>query len=72
MLDIKRLRNEPDEIKKALERRGIEAPLDEFAELDRKRREIIVEVEENKEVISAYMTPRQKKRLRCIQYHLTF
>ena len=42
MLDIKRLRNEPEEIRKALERRGIEAPLDEFAELDKKRREIIV------------------------------
>ncbi|MFA5810027.1 MAG: serine--tRNA ligase [Thermoleophilia bacterium] len=48
MLDIKRLRNEPDEIMKALQRRGIEAPLDEFAELDKKRREIIVEVEEKK------------------------
>jgi len=48
MLDIKRLRSEPEEIKKALERRGIEAPLDEFAELDKKRREVIVEVEEKK------------------------
>ncbi|MBI5870531.1 MAG: serine--tRNA ligase [Actinobacteria bacterium] len=48
MLDIKRLRSEPDEIKKALERRGIDAPLDEFAELDKKRREIIVEAEEKK------------------------
>lgn len=48
MLDIKRLRSEPDEIRKALERRGIDAPLDEFAELDKKRREIIVEVEEKK------------------------
>lgn len=48
MLDIKRLRSKPDEIRKALERRGIDAPLDEFAELDRKRREIIVEAEEKK------------------------
>lgn len=48
MLDIKRLRNEPEEVKQALERRGIEAPLDEFAELDKKRREVIVEVEEKK------------------------
>lgn len=48
MLDIKRLRSEPDEIRKALERRGIDAPLDEFAELDKKRREIIVEAEEKK------------------------
>jgi seryl-tRNA synthetase len=48
MLDIKRLRSEPEEIKKALERRGIEAPLDEFVELDKKRRELIVEAEEKK------------------------
>ncbi|MHB9111336.1 MAG: serine--tRNA ligase [Thermoleophilia bacterium] len=48
MLDIRRLRSEPDEIRKALERRGIDAPLDEFAELDKKRREIIVEAEEKK------------------------
>jgi len=48
MLDIKRLRSEPEEIRKSLERRGIDAPLDEFAELDKKRREIIVEAEEKK------------------------
>ena len=29
MLDIKRLRSEPDEVRKALERRGIDAPLDD-------------------------------------------
>ncbi|MHB0867532.1 MAG: serine--tRNA ligase [Thermoleophilia bacterium] len=45
MLDIKRLRSEPDEIKKALQRRGIEAPLEEFAALDQQRREIIFEAE---------------------------
>ncbi|MHB9053738.1 MAG: serine--tRNA ligase [Thermoleophilia bacterium] len=48
MLDIKRLRSQPEEVRKALERRGIEAPLDEFIELDKKRRETIVEVEEKK------------------------
>ncbi|MCL4473411.1 MAG: serine--tRNA ligase [Actinobacteria bacterium] len=48
MLDIRRLRNEPEDIKKALARRGIEAPLDEFVELDKKRRETIVEAEEKK------------------------
>lgn len=48
MLDIKRLREEPEEVRKALERRNIEAPLDEFIELDKKRREIIVEAEEKK------------------------
>ncbi|MBE0428498.1 MAG: serine--tRNA ligase [Thermoleophilia bacterium] len=48
MLDIKRLRSEPDEIRRSLERRGIEVPLDEFIELDAKRRELIVEAEEKK------------------------
>lgn len=45
MLDIKRLRNEPDEINKALQRRGIESPLEGFAALDQQRREIIFEAE---------------------------
>ncbi|MHB1389909.1 MAG: serine--tRNA ligase [Thermoleophilia bacterium] len=45
MLDIKRLRNEPDEVRKALQRRGIQAPLDEFAALDQQRREIIFAAE---------------------------
>jgi seryl-tRNA synthetase len=48
MLDIKRLRNEPEEVKQALERRSIEAPLDGFMELDQKRRQLIVETEEKK------------------------
>jgi len=48
MLDIKRLRNEPDEVRTALERRGIAAPLDAFIELDKKRRQMIVEAEEKK------------------------
>ncbi len=48
MLDIKKLRKQPEEIKLALARRGLDAPLDEFAELDRKLREVIAEAEENK------------------------
>ncbi len=48
MLDIKQLRTQPDKIKLALARRGLDAPLDEFAELDKKLREIIVESEEKK------------------------
>lgn len=48
MLDIKRLRSEPDEIKEALERRGVKAPLDEFIKLDEKRRQVIVKAEEKK------------------------
>ena len=48
MLDIKRLRSEPEELRQAIERRGIEAPLGEFLELDRKRRELLVQTEEKK------------------------
>ncbi|RJQ42210.1 MAG: serine--tRNA ligase [Gaiellales bacterium] len=48
MLDIRRLRSEPESVRKALARRGVEAPLDAFAELDKKRRELLVEVEEKK------------------------
>ena len=48
MLDIKKLRSQTEEMKAALESRGIDAPLDEFIELDKKRRELIVDAEEKK------------------------
>lgn len=48
MLDIKQLRRRPDDFKRALGRRGLDAPLDEFIELDRKLREVIAESEEKK------------------------
>ena len=48
MLDIKRLRSEPDELRRSIERRGIEAPLGEFLELDRKRRDLLVQTEDKK------------------------
>lgn len=50
MLDIKRLRSEPDEIRAALGRRGTDVPMEEFRVLDRKRREVLVEVEDKKSV----------------------
>lgn len=50
MLDIKRLRKEPEAIRDAIARRGVDVPLDEFAELDRKRRELLVEVEDKKAI----------------------
>lgn len=53
MLDIKRLRNEPEAVRAALARRGVEAPLDAFAELDKKRREVLVEAEEKKALRNA-------------------
>lgn len=46
MLDIKRIRENLDDIKKAMERRGErEFDLDAVVELDNKRREILQEVE---------------------------
>lgn len=48
MLDLKRIRNNPEEIKKALANRGEdfqESTIDEIIELDEKRRSILVEVE---------------------------
>ena len=47
MLDIKLIRDEPELIRKALEKRFMEtSPVDDAIRLDEKRRELIVEVEE--------------------------
>ncbi|WP_096202868.1 serine--tRNA ligase [Bacillus sp. FJAT-45350] len=49
MLDIKRLRNNFEEVKQKLNKRGEELTgIDRFQELDEKRRQLIVEVEELK------------------------
>ncbi|EOD00537.1 serine--tRNA ligase [Caldisalinibacter kiritimatiensis] len=48
MLDIKRIRNNPEEVKEALKKRGAEQFIDKVLELDKKRRELLVEVEEMK------------------------
>ncbi|MGB8956959.1 MAG: serine--tRNA ligase [Tumebacillaceae bacterium] len=49
MLDPKLLRNEPDRVRQALQNRGEStAALDEFLELDKRRRELLVEVEQLK------------------------
>lgn len=48
MLDIKRIRENPEAIKKALSNRGGEYPVDELLKLDDKRRELLSEVEEKK------------------------
>lgn len=45
MLDIKRIRENPEAIKAALERRGKGQSIDEILELDSKRRTIVAEVE---------------------------
>ena len=48
MLDIKFVRNNPDAVRKALEKRGQKAALDEFLALDELRREKIFAVEQMK------------------------
>ena len=48
MLDIKRIRNNPEEVKELLRRRGDEFPIDDVVKLDERRRELLVEVEEMK------------------------
>ncbi|SHH86620.1 seryl-tRNA synthetase [Caloranaerobacter azorensis DSM 13643] len=48
MLDIKRIRNNPDEVRKALEKRGLGSEIDEVLKLDEKRRKLLVQVEEMK------------------------
>jgi len=51
MIDLKKIRNNPDEIKVKMENRGESFDLsliDEVVELDQKRRNILIEVEELK------------------------
>lgn len=49
MLDIKRIRNNPDEVREALKNRHVDnVDLDEFLGLDEKKRELLVEVEQLK------------------------
>jgi seryl-tRNA synthetase len=55
MLDIKLIRNEPERVREALRRRGehAESALDKLLELDRSRREVLVEVEEKRSLRNA-------------------
>lgn len=48
MLDIKRIRNNPEEVEKLLKRRGHELCLDRILELDKQRREKLTEMENMK------------------------
>ncbi len=48
MLDIKRIRSNPAEVKEALAKRNGEFPINEVIELDEKRRSILTKVEEMK------------------------
>jgi seryl-tRNA synthetase len=48
MLDIKKIRRNPQEVEELLKRRNSELSLDKVLELDKRRREILVKVEEMK------------------------
>jgi len=66
MLDLKRIRNNPEEIKKALKNRGEDfndSTIDEIITLDEKRRNILVEVEnlKNKRNQVSAEIPKRKK-----------
>ncbi|MEW6274197.1 MAG: serine--tRNA ligase [Bacillota bacterium] len=48
MLDVKFVRNNPERVREALEKRGVDFDLSEFLALDKKRRELLVAVEQLK------------------------
>lgn len=48
MLDIKRIRMNPEEVKEALDKRHEDYPIEEVLDLDKKRRELLSEVEDMK------------------------
>ena len=47
-LDLKLIRSDPEGVKAALERRGAGAAVDELLELDRRRRELLPQVEDRR------------------------
>ncbi|MBR1442749.1 MAG: serine--tRNA ligase [Firmicutes bacterium] len=63
MLDVKRLRSNFDEVKAALAKRNKEYDLEKFIEMDKKRRELLQEVEElkNKQNVDSKQVPVLKK-----------
>ncbi|WP_031516367.1 serine--tRNA ligase [Desulfofalx alkaliphila] len=63
MLDIKLVRSNPDMVREALENRAVNMSLDEFLNLDEKRREKLVEVEQlkNKRNVVSQEVGRLKK-----------
>ncbi len=63
MLDIKLLRTSPEKVIEAMEKRGAKLDLTEFLDLDKERRETLVEVEQlkNKQNIVSKQIPQLKK-----------
>jgi seryl-tRNA synthetase len=50
MLDIKIIRNNPDLVKDIIEKRNLKLDLDTFLEIDSKKLELIVKVDELREI----------------------
>lgn len=71
MLDIKRIRNNPEEIVEALKKRRGEYPIQKLLDTDEKRREVIQKVESMKAEQNklSKQVPQMKKRRR---YYRTF
>lgn len=63
MLDVKRLRSDFEEVKRLLDKRGKEYHLEKFLEIDKKRRELLQEVEDlkNKQNTESKQVPILKK-----------
>jgi seryl-tRNA synthetase len=51
MLDIKLLRENPDAIREGLKKRGISVALDELLELEKKRRQVLVQIENDRHLL---------------------
>jgi seryl-tRNA synthetase len=49
MLDLKIIREQPDLVKDIIKKRNLDLNLDDFLELDKKKRELIVKVDELRE-----------------------
>ena len=48
MLDLKLIRTNPDLVREAMAKRGVEVPLDELLELDARRRNLLTDLEQKK------------------------
>lgn len=68
MLDIKAIRNNPDLLKNALEKRNSKFNIEGFIALDEKRRELLVKVEQlkNKQNTDSKLIPQYKKEGRDV------
>jgi seryl-tRNA synthetase len=65
MLDAKLLKEDPDTIENMLRKRGVNFPLNELIDLDKKRRELIVELQDfkhKKNILATSIAQKKKKK----------